>query len=217
VLFPAFAATAVTDRARLRMLYLRGLRYLLTVLFPVLLLAELFGADALAVWVGGSFAEQSGDVVRRLSVGVLFSSLALIPFTLLQGVGRPRVPAIVQLVEVPLYAIALWLVVPVTGIQGAAALWSGRVVVEALAFLLFADAYLTSSGRDVIRNLAIVTLPLAIMLLGQLPSATTVRVGFAIVALVVFAPFTWFVLLSDAERSLLRRSRGLFPLTRDAG
>jgi O-antigen/teichoic acid export membrane protein len=77
--------------------------------------------------------------LQWLSVGVLFNSLAQIPFVLLQGAGRPDITAKIHLLELPFYLLALWLLISEMGINGAAMAWCARAMMD--AGLLFGMAY----------------------------------------------------------------------------
>jgi len=46
--------------------------------------------------------------LQWLAVGVFINSLAYVPFSLLQGVGRPDLTATLHLIELPLYLGLLW-------------------------------------------------------------------------------------------------------------
>jgi len=135
-LFPAFSALAgIADRQRLGLLFARAVKYTLVVLGPIVLIIALFAENILQLWLGSEFAAQSTLVLQILALGILINSLAFIPFALLQGAGRPDLPAKFHLLELPLYLGILWFSVNQWGIAGAAAAWTVRVTLDAV--LLF--------------------------------------------------------------------------------
>ena len=143
-LFPAFSALdGASDRERLGALFARSVNYLLIALTPVVLFLALFGNDVLRLWMGADFADQSGTVLRILSVGALASFLAYIPTDFLKGIGRPDLTAKLQVVELPISIGVTWLLTIAFGLPGAAGAWSLRVLLNAA--LLFAAAMI--SGR----------------------------------------------------------------------
>jgi O-antigen/teichoic acid export membrane protein len=62
----------------------------------------------------------------------------MIPYTLLQALGRPDLTARFHLIELPVYVLVLWSMIRTFGIEGAAIAWLIRVALDAL--LLFAMA-----------------------------------------------------------------------------
>ena len=139
-LFPAFSALeGIKDRQRLGILFARSVKYVLLTLGPVVLAITLFAKEALQIWLGAEFAAKSTLVLQIFALGVLINSLAHTPFALLQGVGRPDLPAKFHLLELPIYIGTAWLFVSNWGIAGAAAAWTLRVTLDAL--LLFGATF----------------------------------------------------------------------------
>ena len=139
VLYPAFSMNLAQDRAHARVLFGKGIRYVFTAVFPIVMMIILFAEKGLGWWLNAEFAQNSTHVLQWLSVGVLFNSLAQIPFVLLQGAGRPDITAKIHLIELPCYLLALWLLVSEVGIKGAAMAWCARSMLD--AGLLFGMAY----------------------------------------------------------------------------
>lgn len=108
---------------------------LTAVLTPVTVLATLAMEPFLRVWVGASIAEASAPIGVILLVGVWCNGLALIPFTLIQGQGRPDVTAKFHLLEVVPYLAVLALGVTLAGARGLAAAWSLRMAADGLLLL----------------------------------------------------------------------------------
>jgi len=139
-LFPAFSALeGIKDRQGLGILFARSIKYVLLTLGPVVLAVMLFAREALQIWLGAEFATKSTLVLQILALGVLINSLAHTPFALLQGVGRPDIPAKFHLLELPFYIGIAWLLVSNWGIAGAAAAWTLRVTLDTL--LLFGATF----------------------------------------------------------------------------
>jgi len=139
-LFPAFSALeGVQNRQRLATVFARSVKYILLTLGPIVLVISLFAEDILRLWLGTDFAKESTAVLQLLAMGVLINSLAHTPFSLLQGVGRPDLPAKFHLLEMPVYIAMAWILVSKLGISGAAMAWAIRVTLDAL--LLFVAAF----------------------------------------------------------------------------
>src|SRR5258706_3691946 len=116
VMFPAFSTSFASDRSRSVALYTRSVKCVLLALFPLVLLIVAFARNGLTIWLGTDFAQHSTRVLQWLALGVLANSLALIPFTFVQGVGRPDLTAKLHLLELPVYLGILLLLIHADGI-----------------------------------------------------------------------------------------------------
>jgi len=124
------------------------------VLFPVLAATMLpltlitaLGADFwLTAWLGADYAREGVRVAQILSVGVLFNSLAHLPFSLLQAAGRADWTAKLHVIELPLYIAALAWLVPGYAIEGAALVWTVRCILDAAILFVLAQRQMRSSG-----------------------------------------------------------------------
>jgi O-antigen/teichoic acid export membrane protein len=138
-LFPALATLdASGGRDRVRELCVRAIKSLLLIMTPALLVICVFAHQLLQLWLGADFAARSTAVLQIFCVGVLVNSIAFVPFVLLQGLGRPDVTGKLHLLELPIYAVALAILLPRMGLTGAALAWSFRLLVDAC--LLFGAA-----------------------------------------------------------------------------
>jgi len=208
-LFPAFASLdASGSRRKVEELCARSLKSLILLMGPALLLVVVFAHEILRLWLGDDFAAQSTILLQVFSVGVLFNSLAFIPFSLLQAVGRPDLTAKFHLLEFPCYAVALWILLPRVGLVGAALAWSLRLCVD--AFLLFGAvfwldhisirAFVDSAIQRTVLAVAAfgasLTLPALVgwKLLAQLLLGSLVLLGFAIAV--------WNYVLDQKDKSL---------------
>ncbi|MFB3923200.1 MAG: flippase [Terriglobia bacterium] len=209
-LFPAFSSLeAWGARERLESLYGRSVKFLLLTLGPALVLLMVFAREILQVWLGADFAARSTSVLQILAVGVLLNSLALIPFTLIQGLGRPDVTAKFHLLELPLYVGLLWLLVKEWGISGAALAWTLRVGFDAL--LLFAAAWRLKLAalRSLADNgvgrslLAVVTLGVLLLLTLTLAPLLFTRIALTGAFLATFGVATWVLVLDSRDRMFI--------------
>jgi len=139
-LFPAFSALeGGGNRQRLETFFARSIKYILLALGPVVLTLWLFAKEILHLWLGSDFALHSTVVLQVLALSALVNCLAHVPYTLLQGVGRPDFIAKFHLLELPLRIAITWVLVIHWGIAGAAAAWAIFVTLDAL--LLFVAAF----------------------------------------------------------------------------
>lgn len=131
-LFPRFSAL---EKEEIEALGQEALRTLVTLMTPLIILATGVLRPFLVHWVGPSLGNLTAPVGLILLLGIWINSLAFLPYTALQGQGRPDLTAKFHLLEVPCYAGALWLGMGCFGLRGAALAWTFRVSLDAL--LLF--------------------------------------------------------------------------------
>ena len=144
VLFPAFSATYLNDPDTAKKLFNRGVKFIFIFLYPIVLVLINFSYEGMNLWLGPTFAERSTFVMQMLAVGVLLNSLAYIPFTFFQGIGKPKVPALVNLLELPFYCLLMWVATSRWGIEGAAIVWVLRIAIDA-AILFIITQKLTAA------------------------------------------------------------------------
>jgi O-antigen/teichoic acid export membrane protein len=202
VMFPAFSTSSTQDQKRMALLFGRSVKYLLLVLFPMVLLAIVFAQDGLKLWLGAEFAQNSTRVLQWLAVGVFVNSIAHVPFALLQGVGKPDLTAKLHMLELPVYVAALWWLTIRYGINGAAMAWTGRVALDAIVLFVLAKRFVPSpiAFSPKISSLAVVAL--VTLVLATLPQGLMLKGVFLLVTMLGFLLSTWYVVLSPEERSL---------------
>jgi O-antigen/teichoic acid export membrane protein len=202
VMFPAFSTTLAQDRCRTAFLYGRSVKFVLIALFPVTLLIVLFARDALRLWLGIEFAQNSTHALQWLAVGVFINSLAYVPFALLQGAGRPSLTAKLHLIELLPYLLTVWGLTLARGIEGTAMAWTLRVTVDALVLFLL-SARVLSGWESNVRRIGLV-MSAALLTPGianALPSPGT-RVASLFLLLAGFAILAWRHVLDPTERLL---------------
>lgn len=211
VLFPVFSALeGVQARERLERYFVRAIKYIMLTMGPIALSLGLVAEDVLQLWLGNDFAAQSTSVLQILAWGVLINSLAYIPYALLQGIGRPDLPARFHLVELPLYVGVAWLLVAHGGITGAAIAWTLRVGVDALLLFgaifrlqrlepgkIFQQIWPTITALGGLGTIAWMVDPWLKNL------SAWEHLGWALLLLGTFAWLSWKWLLDDNDRKVL--------------
>lgn len=205
VLFPAFAMSLLNDPARARLLLLRSVKYIFFAMFPITLIVVTMAPEALRFWLGNSFAENGTSVLRWLAAGVFVNSLAHAPFALVQSAGRPDLTAKLHLLELPLYLTAVWVLTKKMGIEGTAIACSTRFLLDTVLICLVLDRVLPTLGRFLMKIGTALSLGLLSFFLGTLPAGLAVKTCFVVIAMAAFLLVSWFLVLSPAERSFLRR------------
>jgi O-antigen/teichoic acid export membrane protein len=176
VLFPAFALMRGSGSPRLVEVFSRSINGTLLVMLPILVAGTLLPFEALRVWVGEDFASHSAAVAQILMLGVVINALARYPFTLVQGYGHANWAAFVHLVELPAYALILWMLLHQFGIVGAAYAWTGRICLDAVVFLVLAKRAEPRVGRICRHSVAgLVVISAATILVGSIDLSIAVR------------------------------------------
>jgi O-antigen/teichoic acid export membrane protein len=208
-LFPALTSLDASGaRDKVRELCVRAIKSLLLLMTPALLIVFVFSRQILRVWLGADFAAHSTVVLQIFCVGILVNSLAFVPFVLLQGLGRPDVTGKIHILELPIYAVALAILLPRMGLAGAALAWSFRLLLDAcLLFgaalwleLLSVRAILDTSVR---RAFLLLCGLVAALLLPFLASGRLLtQLLFAGAAFLAFAFAVWKYVFDAKEKSL---------------
>lgn len=203
VLFPAFARSYASDRGALGSLLARGSKYVGLVLFPTMLVIVAFAPEGLAWWLDDEFARASTPVLRVLAVGVFVNGIAQVFLALIQGVGRPDVTAKFHLLELPVYVVALWWAVHTHGIVGAAWVWTGRVLLDALLLGWFARRLMPDAHALFARLTAAVAFSVVALVVPLAFAALGLRAVLVALVAALYVTGSWRMVLSDAERQAI--------------
>ena len=206
VMFPAFSASFAQDHERTATLFRRCAKSLFLVLFPVMLCTVALAQDGLKVWLGAEFAQHSFRVLQILAVGVFINSLSYVPFTFLQGVGRPDLTATLHLIELPLYVGLLWWLIRTRGIEGAAIAWTTRVVIDALLLYMLSKRFLPGKSPIRLRTALALAMALLVLALAAQLQGPVVKGAFLLGTIVCFVLVAWFRILTPEERTFAQLS-----------
>jgi O-antigen/teichoic acid export membrane protein len=202
-LFPAFSALQESSAQKRRSeIYQRSLKYLLFLMGPVVLFIVVFSDNLLRIWLGTAFAEKSSVALQILALGVLVNSIGWVPFSLLQGLGRPDVTAKFHLFELALQVGLVWFCVSKMGIVGAAVAWTLRVCLDSA--LVFAGCQRLHLANLCLKD-AVTLFGLVCLIASALPFVWLgIPRGMVVVILaLVFVAVAWCFLLSVSERKWL--------------
>ncbi|MCW9706042.1 flippase [Fodinibius salsisoli] len=139
VMFPAFSVYSLKKKEKLTALHQKSIRYLLLVLVPIITFLVLSAEPLLYYWIGDEFAQNSTHVLQLLGIGVLINSIAAVPYTMLQAIGRPDITAKLHMAELPVYLAMIWFLTQAMGITGVALAWVLRVTIDAGLLLFFSN------------------------------------------------------------------------------
>jgi O-antigen/teichoic acid export membrane protein len=204
VLFPAFSATNAVDRARLVFLFKCGVKYIFIILLPLALALVIFAPEGLALWLGNDFARNSTSIARLLAVAVLVNSLAQVPFTHLQSIGRPDLTAKFHLLELPFYVVTLFFLARHWGITGVAIAWLLRVIIDTFLLFWFSFRMLPECRFIVTRLPLMIGGALALNLAVALIAGLAFKIIVACAVFLFAVPALWLWMFTPAERAPLQ-------------
>ncbi|MFG6468703.1 flippase [Roseateles sp. BYS87W] len=117
------------------MLFRRATAAVGLVLLPFTLGLALFARELLGVWLGPEFAEHSGGVLMLFALGIQINGPAHVALTWLHAGGRYRAPAVLQVLQLPLFVLLVWAMATSWGLTGAACAWLIRMVFDTACLL----------------------------------------------------------------------------------
>ena len=137
-MFPALSAVAARSDGQAQRIARQGLAWLFVVLLPLTLGLALFAHEVLTLWLGADFARESALVLQLMACGIMVNCMAHVPLTQLQGAGRARGPALLQLLQIAPYLALLWWASTEFGVDGTAGVWAARMFVDTAAMFYLA-------------------------------------------------------------------------------
>jgi len=211
VLFPTISAQFSAHREATEDIFGRSVKYLLAGLFTLVLCVVIFAPEALWLWLGKDYMLNSTPVMRLLIVGVYLLSMSYLPYTFLQGIGRPDLPAKLHLIELPIYLVLSYYFIKNFGIQGAAMAWIIRAGLDLICMYTMALRFMPHCRVIVIKTLGTLVLTLVLLVGISLCEHILLRCGSAVLALALIFSIIWFLLFTSEERAypaiLLRKFR----------
>jgi O-antigen/teichoic acid export membrane protein len=202
--FPAIAVSHRSSPDRVNQLLRTGSLAVITVILPACLLLAGLSNEMLTFWLGASFAADSSQVLGILAIGIFLSSIAVLPSTLTDAIGRPKVGAVIMLGTTIVFLPTVVLMCSHYGVIGAALAWTLRSLFYFVARLLLCGK-LSGSVSPVISKLFAISLTgsaglTACMLVGPLPARLMI-IGLTFGSAM---PMAVVMLLKKAERNQLR-------------
>jgi O-antigen/teichoic acid export membrane protein len=204
--FPAIAASHRTSLDRVHRLLRTGSLAVLLVILPACLLMAGLANELLTVWLGASFAANSAQILRILTIGIFLYSVAVLPGILTDAIGKPAAGAAIMLSATILFIPMVTLMCARYGATGAALAWTLRSLFYFVARLL-ACGKLSTSVAPVISKLFAISLVgsaalTACTLIGPLPARLAI-IGLTLISVM---PMAIMILLKKEERTQLRET-----------
>jgi O-antigen/teichoic acid export membrane protein len=163
VLFSALSAAIKPAPERAVELLERATRITLLALLPVAALLAAFAQPGLELSLRSAYSPAAGPVLRWMAIAVYINAVAQVPYAALQGGVDARSVAMLHVLELPIYLVALVASAHWMGLRGVAFVWFARMAVDGAAmwWLAYRKFHL---ARPVIRRLARYAIPCAVTL-----------------------------------------------------
>lgn len=137
VAFPSLATQLARDRAQAWQLFTRWFGRVAVLMAAVALGAAVVLPVFMPLWIKALLPAESITIALVLCIGLWTHSLGVMCMSMLHAAGLFKETALINMVELPVYFIALSVLVERFGVTGAAIAWVGRVTVDAaLLYLL---------------------------------------------------------------------------------
>jgi O-antigen/teichoic acid export membrane protein len=207
-MFPEFASRFHRNPDDAKILYMRGVKYLLGLLFPVILVITAYAHEGLSLWLNPGIAATMGPVLQWLALSTLIGGVAQVPYFFLLGVGRPDIPALVHVVQLVLYTGLLYLLLKVDGVRGAAIAFTLRVLFDFLVQFFF-SARMLRFRPQVYRKVLLPLLAASALVLGfHVAIPAWPKAVLVTTLLLLHGYLLWTRVLEGRDKSALRRLAG---------
>ena len=200
-----FSASYSSNPEESKKLFLRGIKFIFLIIYPIVFLMVVFAFEGMGIWLGKKFADNSSLVLQLLAIGILFNSISSIPNNFFQGTGKPKIPALIILIELPFYLLALWFMIKQWGIQGAATTYMIAAAADALIMYAVARNKFKITFGSVL-NVLIFFLMIIILFVPFFINSLQYKIIFALIILSLFVTLGWKHFLT-AEEKLFFKSK----------
>ena len=199
-IFPEFAARFVRSPKEAESLYFRGMKYMMLALFPPVLIATAYAHEGLSIWLNPEFARLGGPVVQWLAIAALLGGFRLIPYYFLMGAGRPKIAAIYDVLEFPLYAGLVYILLKTYGLQGAAIGCILRVAIGGSTYHFFSGRLLGFSTSQHLKAILPLGAAISFLLVFHIPMHPLVKAFMVAGAVSLYLWLAWFYVLEKQDK-----------------
>lgn len=134
--FPQISALLNKDKKKAKVLFKQCVKLIFIVMFFICITIAIFSKIGLTIWIDKNFADESWYVASILVIGILFNSIAQIPYATVQASGNVKATSIVHLTEFVVYIPLLIVSVYYFGIIGAACTWICRAALDMILMFI---------------------------------------------------------------------------------
>lgn len=193
VLFTAFAINLNQDKEKAVRLFGRSMDGIFLLMLPIIILLIAFAREILDLWLGSDFASHSVVIFQVLAIGVFINSIGRVLFVFIQAAHRPDIPALLYLIELPLYLLSIWFMLHKFGVEGAAIAWVARIVLDNLVLLFACVRIVPQLKPDLWRGVWMTLLPCIFLSLEMVMVGRNAQISMVALSLLLSAfGIYWF-------------------------
>ncbi|WP_414900798.1 flippase [Sphingomonas flavalba] len=152
-IFPRLPTAAPEEQARISS---TALLSLLSVLGPPIMVALFLLHPFLDLWIGPKLGAPAAAVGGIIILGFWINAFAVIPYSRLQGTGRPDLVTKLLLAQIPVYLVALYFGMKQFGLIGCAVVFTIRCAADFILMSIAAAGRLENQ-RLIVANAALLT------------------------------------------------------------
>ena len=171
-------------------------------MYPLILLIIIFSYEGIELWLGKEFAVQSSLILQFLALGILMNSMSLIPNIFFQGIGKPKIPTLINVVEFPLYIFIMWYLIKIDGINGAALAFMIMAIFDAVAMYVVANKMFAIKFESKF-SLIVFLLMMITLIIPFYMSGIIFKIIFGLIVPTIFIIITWNRFLSPDEKHFI--------------
>lgn len=134
--FPQISALLNEDRKKAEVLFKQCVKLIFIFMSCICVTIAIFSKLGLTIWIDKDFADKSWHVASILVIGILFNSIAQIPYATVQASGNVKATSLVHLSEFVFYIPLLIISVYYFGIIGAAWAWICRAALDMILMFI---------------------------------------------------------------------------------
>lgn len=202
VFFPEFAATYISNKQNLNAYFLKAIKYIFLILFPIILFVFCFSYQILDLWLGDTFAIESYRVLQLLALGVLINSTGQVPFCLIQATGRAHLTAKILTLELPCYFLAMLIGIKYGNIEIIAFIWLLRMILDtALMFMTASKFIKLQISTNILILISLILLTFAV---GFLLNSVFARTLVFMLMLMIIYSIAWIHFFSENEKEVIK-------------
>lgn len=141
-MFPMLVKPSISNSPRIE-----DLHWLISCLICLAasMLIILLRDTAMLLWLGDDFSSLMSDLLAIFALGFFANSVAAIPYANLQARGLAKLTALLHLLELLAFVMAIMMLPKHVGVSGIAAIWSARCIIDCFSLLILDGLKL--SGR----------------------------------------------------------------------
>lgn len=217
VFFPVFSKYfALKDTDNLKKYYFGSFRYIVMASTFVSFLLVGFAFEIFRFWINPDYAQSASYTLQILSLGLLMSCYACVPFSLITACGFTNVVAKVHILIAIINLVLCIILIPLIGIEGAALAWLIEHIVDFLILLkVVKHRIIYINLTDYVRKIFVkpLILSLLIVFMGKYLGSHFINSLYELLLVCFICSFGYFLmcyvfLLNKEEKAVIDRGLG---------